>query len=148
MIDWAFAVVIAAMRGWTRCYTHGLPAAVAACRRDEIDCDLWEMCHDADTGTPARRLRIAVGRLTVGLVDDLRWRMEHASLTEISFARRVVAFALATLVIGTIFALPAWRLGGGRKLATCAATANAPATTAHLRHDVIRCAGAFFSAAR
>ena len=148
VMDRAFPFVIAVTRGWTRLYTHGLPPAVAACRRDEIDSDVWEMCHDDDAGTLTRRLRIAVCRLVGGMVDDLRWRMDHASLAEISFARRAVAFALATLVVGSLLALPAWRFGGGRRVATCAATTGQPATTAHLRHDVIRCAGAFFTGPR
>lgn len=148
MIDRAFPVVIGLTRAWTRVYTYGLPPAVAAVRVEEVDCDVWEMCHDPDGGAPATRLAVAIIRLAAGMADDIGWRADHASMTEAALARRVVALAIATAVVGSILGLPAWRFGGGRSVATCAATVDQPATTAHLRHDVIRCAGAFFSPAR
>lgn len=148
MIDRALPVVLRLTRAWTRVYTYGLPPAVATVRVEEVDCDVWEMCHDPNGGTPATRLAVAIIRLAAGMADDIGWRAEQASMTEAAFARRVVAFAIATAVIGSMLALPAWRFGGGRNVATCAASANQPESTAHLRHDVIRCAGAFFSAAR
>lgn len=148
VIDRAFPLVIAATRVWTGLYTCGLAPAVAASRIQEVESDLWEMCHDGDAGTPSHRLFVAVARLVRGMTDDLAWRVEHASLTEMAVARRAIAFVLATAVIGSMLALPAWRIGGGRRVATCAATTGQPATTAHLRHDVIRCAGAFFSGPR
>ena len=56
---------------------------------------------------------------------------------------------MAVMVVATLWALPAifWR--GRRELLSCAAeTVAPPSERAAIRHEVLRCAGAFFIARR
>jgi hypothetical protein len=49
MIDLLLRTAIALVRAWTRVYTWQMPADEREARRSEIESDLWELQHDADT---------------------------------------------------------------------------------------------------
>jgi hypothetical protein len=65
------------VRLWTRLYTAGLPDVTREIRVHEIESDLWESTHDP-TRAPLRAPHV-VGRMLLGLGDDLRWRAARAS---------------------------------------------------------------------
>jgi hypothetical protein len=67
------AIAIALVRGWTRLYTSGLPAALRTNRRAEIACDLWEHQHLAKLErTPASQTALEVLlRLLLGVPSDV-----------------------------------------------------------------------------
>jgi hypothetical protein len=73
----AFFVRLAVMlvRGWTAAYTWGMPSEVGGGRRAEIDSDLWELQH-AEPADVRLAMEI-VGRLVLGVPDDLGWRSDH-----------------------------------------------------------------------
>ena len=67
------------VRAWVGLYTRGLPAALAAERRAEIDADLWEEAVAAFRfgqvdRLPAQRL----SRLVRGMPSDITWRLDRA----------------------------------------------------------------------
>jgi len=91
---------IAIVRAWTRIYTYGLPAGDRERRRAEIESDLWESAHD---GTEQRLTTPhIIRRLLLGIVDDLRWRVEAAPPRRQAIAAVLTAAVLLTLVwVGT-----------------------------------------------
>jgi hypothetical protein len=101
-------LAIAAVRGWTRAYTWGMPAAWAENRRAEIESDLWELRHDVGGGrglTPAVQV---LARLFAGAADDLCWRVEVAEIEDSLLLRRtIVLTATAALVLTVLWILPA-----------------------------------------
>ena len=137
--------ILAMTRAWLRLYTSGLPADVAIARRAEIDSDLWEMEHDADAAGTWQHPMVALQRLTAGMADDVGWRLEVAPPGEQVLARRVMALAAASVIVVSLWSLSSLLIKGRRELVACVETADAPTSTAALRHDVIRCAGAFFA---
>ena len=137
--------ILAMTRGWLRLYTSGLPADVATARRAEIDSDLWEMEHDDDLAGTWQLSIVALQRLTAGMADDVGWRFEVAPPGEQVMARRLMALAAASVIVVSLWSVPPLLLKGRRELVACAETADTPTSTAALRHDVIRCAGAFFA---
>lgn len=69
-------VAIAAVRVWTRIYTWRLDPSLRDARRAEIDSDLWE-----SQAAESRQTVVAVqilGRLVLGVSDDLAWRIERS----------------------------------------------------------------------
>ena len=70
---------VAAVRLWTRVYTWRMPRSVREARRAEIESDLWE-CQTDEAAGPALPMQI-MGRLALGVFDDMRWRAEHARTT-------------------------------------------------------------------
>jgi len=136
--------ILAMTRAWLRLYTSGLPADVAIARRAEIDSDLWEMEHDDDlTGTWQHPI-VALQRLMAGMADDVGWRLEVAAPGEQVVARRSMALAAASVIVVSLWSVPTLLLKGRRELVACAENADTPTSTAELRHEVLRCAGAFF----
>lgn len=91
-------------------------------------------------------LSTAVMRLLRGIPADLGWRMDHAGVEEQLLTRRMIALSAATGIVLMLWALPPILFKGSRELVSCAEASAPPANTAALRHDIIRCAGAFFSA--
>lgn len=89
MSGWRSRLASDVVRRWTRLYTAGLPACTREMRLDEIESDLWESTHDPGR-EPLDALHL-VGRLLLGVPDDLRWRAARAS-------RRAVAMASVSLV--------------------------------------------------
>ena len=142
----AVAWVLALTRAWLRCYTAGLPADLIEERCNEIESDLWEMQHDPAIGSPWRVGRTALCRVMAGMHHDIAWRMDHAGLQEQLLTRRLVAFSIAALVLLSSLAMPVAYFKGRREVASCARAITDHNSTAALRHDVIRCAGAFFTA--
>jgi hypothetical protein len=67
------------VRGWVDLYTRGMPPAVRAARRDEINDDLW--CQHEEAETLGRSPRSLAGeillRLILGIPSDLTWRMSR-----------------------------------------------------------------------
>jgi putative ABC transport system permease protein len=91
---------IALVRTWTRIYTWNLEPAIRDGRRAEIESDLWEHVRGPDV-----RWRIAleiVGRLLLGIPDDIRWRVERVRPISVSSLRdggvTMIAYALRSLV--------------------------------------------------
>ena len=69
------------VRAWVRLYTAGLPSGLRDDRREEVDGDLWEQVHDAETGQrdgPPLATHLML-RMLLGLPDDLLWRLAHIS---------------------------------------------------------------------
>ena len=140
-----FAIVLT--RAWLRVYTSHAPRVVAHARCGEIESDLWEMLHDLELGSDSRRAWIACSRLCRGIPDDLAWAGEHLPMDEQLLVRRILALTAATVMVVALWTAPAW-LNGRREVDSCAAASPAPATTADLRYQVMRCAGAFFLSSR
>jgi hypothetical protein len=140
--------VIALTRAWLRVYTRRVPADVAAVRSAEIESDTWEMQHDPHMAAGLRRVWIAAERLLRGIPDDLAWHLENAALEEQLVVRRVFALTAATALVLSLWAVPSWFVKGRREVDSCAATATGLNSTAAMRHEVMRCAGAFFAARR
>ena len=88
-------LAVAAVRGWTRAYTLGLPPSIRERRRAEVDSDLWECQADAAAVLPLQILR----RLLLGIVDDLWWRVEEVSLSPHGARPVLVATGLAMLAV-------------------------------------------------
>ena len=91
-------ISVAAVRTWTRVYTSHMPRSVAEARRAEIESDLWE-CQTDDAGRPALAIEI-IGRLVRGILDDVRWRVEHVS-RDLHVARWTLAFSVAATAVLT-----------------------------------------------
>ena len=69
----------AAVRGWVRLYTLGLPAPMRARRRSEVDGDLADETVDAiRRGTQRGLFRQRLLRLALGVPADLSWRLIDA----------------------------------------------------------------------
>jgi hypothetical protein len=85
-------LAVALVRMWTACYTWGLPRDARAARRQEIDSDLWE-CLDGDD--PISSATSLVGRLVLGIPDDLAWRHEQPRRTHVGLL--VLAITVAVL---------------------------------------------------
>jgi hypothetical protein len=89
-----------------------------------------------------------LGRLLMGVPDDLLWRVEHAA--DDVAARRVAAtFAVLALLVAAL-----WTGGGAlfdarplaaARVADCVNTAEPPHSTAELRIRIMDCTGAFFT---
>jgi len=86
----------AIVRAWTLIYTWGLPSGDRKRRRTEIESDLWESTHD-DSGQRLTTSQV-IGRLLLGIVDDLRWRVEAAPPRRQAVAAMLTAAVLLTLV--------------------------------------------------
>jgi hypothetical protein len=91
----------AAVRTWSSIYTWGMPRSVREARRAEIESDLWE-CQADDDVRPALPIQI-IGRLVRGVVDDVRWRVDHMSRDR-HVARRTLAFS----VVATAMLMCVW----------------------------------------
>lgn len=90
------------IRRWVDLYTRGMPSAVRAARRDEVDDDLW--CHRVDAfavGRPSGALGTEMMlRLLFGVPADLSWRLSHGVNSET--AGLVRHSSRSTRVIGTL----------------------------------------------
>jgi hypothetical protein len=142
----AAALVVALIRGWTRCYTWRVPDASAVERRAEIESDLWESLHDRVAESTWRISCALLSRLVAGLADDVAWRLEMLDGETAFRTRRAVAMTVSIVLVAATLAVPA-RLAHGRiELDACAAAAPAADSTAAYRLQVMTCAGAFFQA--
>jgi hypothetical protein len=146
-------ISVAAVHAWTRAYTMGLPARVAAERRAEMASDLWELQHDPETVHGLALPVHVLLRLATGLADDVCWRLEHRSPSEDALVfRTAAAAAAAAAVLTVLWILPTTpdsrAFGGRRQVAVCADTSPAPQSTTELRLQIMECAGAFFTAPR
>lgn len=95
------------VRAWTRLYTSRLPRAVQQQRRDEIESDLWESQHDAETGHAAAAFHVLI-RVVRGIPDDLGWSMEQAVVAGVVRRQTLVAagrFLGMAIVLGTPWAI-------------------------------------------
>jgi TonB family protein len=92
------AFAAACVRRWTRIYTWRLPPSVRKARCQEIESDLWESAHDFHI-TPAE-LAIQIGmRLTLGIADDVAWRVAQVRLGEPPTLRPLAAAAMLTMLL-------------------------------------------------
>jgi hypothetical protein len=86
-------ISIEAVRTWTRMYTWRLPQSIRETRRAEIESDLWE-CQTDEAAGPALPIQI-MGRLALGVFDDVRWRVEQGS-RDSHVTRRAIALSVGT----------------------------------------------------
>jgi TonB family protein len=75
------AFVDACVRRWTRIYTWRLRPTVRDARYEEIESDLWESANDPDM-TEAELTMQMVMRLTLGIADDVAWRLAQVRLAK------------------------------------------------------------------
>ena len=68
---------VSLVRAWVQLYTTGLPPALRAARREEIDADLWEQTREAAVlgGAPSEVRRQVLLRLLLGMPADVSWRV-------------------------------------------------------------------------
>jgi len=137
------------VRLWCRVYTWDMSPPLATSRRAEIESDLWELQHDPEEEQGSRAGLRIVGRLLMGVGDDVAWRLESAMDGEDPLMRRAVAFtAAATILIVALWTLPAW--SGSQSVrrtpvTDCADETTPSQMTPDLRLRVMQCAGAFFT---
>ena len=142
------AVLTTLTRWWVCIYTSHAPPDLAGGRRAEVESDLWEMQNDAERPDGLPLARLALWRLISGIPDDLAWCFETLALEEQVMVRRWVAVTAASLIVLSLWALPSFFVNGRKEVAKCAAETPQLQTDADLRFELMRCAGAFFSAAR
>jgi hypothetical protein len=135
-------------RLWVRLYTRGLPRRIAVLRRDEIESDIWEMLNDREAGYRTPTAPAMFLRFLAGVPADLLWRVKQSSLEQHFAVRRTLAFGVALALLALLWTAPFASVQGRREVASCADRIPTPHDTAALRLDVMRCAGAFFSARR
>ena len=135
-------------RLWVRAYTWGLPSRIGVARRDEIESDMWEMLNDRDDGGRPPTASAVFLRWLAGMPADLAWRLELSSFDQQLAVRRVLAFGAALALVALLWTASFISISGRPEVATCARQTAAPHDTATLRLEVMRCAGAFFSARR
>src|SRR5205085_7760007 len=87
----------ACVRRWTRIYTWRLPPGVREARCQEIESDLWESAHDPDTTRTELATQMIV-RLTLGIADDVAWRVAQVRLAH-SIALRTVPAAILSMLL-------------------------------------------------
>jgi hypothetical protein len=137
------------VRLWCRMYTWDVSPQLAASRRAEIESDLWELQHDPEPESGASAGWRIVGRLLMGVADDVAWRMETAMDGDDPLVRRAVAFAAAaTILLVALWTLPTW--SGSQSVRRTPVTDCADGTTPSqmtrdLRIRLMQCAGAFFT---
>jgi hypothetical protein len=139
--------VVALTHWWVHAYTDYAPPDLAYARRSEVESDLWEMQNDADLAG-FQLARMAIWRLISGVPDDVAWCFEVLSFEEQLMIRRLVALTVASVMVLSLWALPSFFVNGRKEVAKCAATTPQIQTDADLRFELMRCAGAFFFAAR
>jgi hypothetical protein len=143
-------VAAGCVRGWTWLYTWRLPSALRQARRAEIESDLWEFQHDPDTSRGPNEGLWIIGRLLLGMPDDVVWRFECAVDGDDPIMRRTIAMAaVATVFIAALWTFPAW-LGRDESprrtpVTQCADETTTFQRTPDLRIRVMECAGAFFT---
>ena len=96
MTSFLVRISVAAVRTWTRVYTWHMSRTVRDARRAEIESDLWESQTD-EAARPTLPIQI-IGRLVLGVPDDMRWRVDHVS-QDSHVARRTLAFSVATAAV-------------------------------------------------
>jgi TonB family protein len=92
------AFVAACVRRWTRIYTWRLPPAVREARCQEIDSDLWESANDADVTQEELAIQMVM-RLTLGIADDVAWRVAQVRLAKSITLRTVPAAAIVSMLL-------------------------------------------------
>ena len=135
------SVAAGLVRAWTRVYTHGLPRAERTARLAEIDSDLWESEHDPRAPRGGWAAMQILGRLLIGIPDDLAWRMDigatahRAPVRELAAAgmmtgpRRVSAFGLAATIHAIAVSAVMWAAAStGPELSTPQGVAGAGGT--------------------
>lgn len=99
--------VAALVRGWVDLYTRGMPAAVRAARRDEVDDDLW--CQRQEAVAAGRSAQSLGGelllRLVFGIPADISWRVSNRVTAEATGLER--SSSMSARVIGAIAILAA-----------------------------------------
>lgn len=89
----------AAVRGWVRLYTCGLPPDDRAARIAEVTSDLWESTRERRGRGLADAARV-LGRGLMGVWDDCAWRCEHwPARTWPAVAGLVIAITATSLLV-------------------------------------------------
>jgi hypothetical protein len=105
------------VRAWVRLYTRGLPDALRADRRDEIDDDLWCQLEDAAAEGRSRRAVDSelLVRLVLGMPADVGWSLAQRgrpapasverspSMTDRTLGMLAVVAALMYLVLMALY---------------------------------------------
>jgi hypothetical protein len=142
------AAVVTLTHWWVQAYTNYAPPDLARARRSEVESDVWEMQNDAELAGSFQFARMAIWRLMTGVPDDLAWCFDVLAFEEQLLIRRLVALTVASVMVLSLWALPSFFVNGRKEVAKCAATTPQIQTDADLRFELMRCAGAFFFAAR
>ena len=98
MTAWLITRAAGLVRHWTRFYTRRLPAPVRDARRAEIESDLWEFLRDR-RAPPLHKALQMIGRLLLGIPDDLTWRAAQQRTHHSSRLRRVAVAAVVAAVL-------------------------------------------------
>jgi hypothetical protein len=102
MTSRATSIVPVIVRVWTRCYTCCLEPSVRDARRAEIESDLWEQLHSETSRDHAIDI---LGRLLVGIPDDIRWTIEQIQWSWATVGPTVLAAVGVVAVIVTLWAV-------------------------------------------
>jgi len=104
------SAVVALVRGWVDLYTLGMPPAVRAARRDEIDDDLW--CQEQEPAPPGRAAGSLGGemllRLVFGIPADISWRLSKRTSAETEALERSSSMGPRVIGIFAIVAGASW----------------------------------------
>jgi TonB family protein len=84
------------VRAWTRIYTWRMPPELRDARREEVESDLWESEHDPHR--PRSALAVLV-RLSMGVADDVAWRVEQENIMHRFLTWRAAALIFAGVVV-------------------------------------------------
>jgi hypothetical protein len=146
-------LAVVAVRGWTRAYTWRMPPEIGEARCAEIQSDVWEFLHDSEGDQHASAAAHVLGRLLLGIPDDLYWRVEHDVTRHHLLVRRtLVVTAAGALVLVALWTLPTrfWQAepSARTRVTECANDANPAQTTPQFRMRIINCAGLFFTPPR
>jgi hypothetical protein len=95
------------VRGWTRLYTAGAPAAIRERRLTQIDSDLWEESAEAALHGAHPLLTTAniLGRMVRGMPADILWRTGYGGPTvnlHLSLPRATGALLLALAIAAVV----------------------------------------------
>jgi hypothetical protein len=102
--------VAALIRGWVDLYTRGMPAAVRAARRDEVDDDLW--CQQQEALVAGRSAQSLGGelllRLVFGIPADISWRVSNRVSAEARALERSASMSARVIGALAILAAASW----------------------------------------
>ena len=91
------------VRGWARLYTWRMAPEQRESRRAEIESDLWEFQHDADSPSRVSPSVHLLARLLRGIPDDLTWRAEHVTVGRLSSGASITVTTMAVAFVVAAF---------------------------------------------
>ena len=139
------------VRGWTRVYTWRLPEPLAETRCREIESDLWELQNDPDESGGTHIASQMLGRMLLGMPDDLRWRLDRAA-DDVAARRLVTRAIVAAVLVAGVWTGQAWLSDVEPKAAMrvddCVRNTAPLQSMDQWRLRIMDCTGAFFTPGR